>query len=205
VDQSGTAETLPRLSILVAFGICFQTETLAEGRMLALSLPSLKIRHWIIALSLFAFVLLCVGGFWLARAIAEVPRDAYAMWATGELVCQHLRMNSNTWPKGWEDLEVTYAASRAIQIKEETNTTPQGTVISLDVFLPATFPEITNRVNVDWNADVNQLRLTPLPESGRPFEVITLRRGGIRSWEGKEPNRMVWEYLRKLPSVPNGE
>lgn len=129
---------------------------------------------------------------------AEVARNAYATWAAGELVCEHLRRNNNQWPRNWAELAKTYEI--ATRESPETKTETNGSISV--AFLSASFDDISNRVTIDWTADVQSLQSTVLPPEGRPFNVITLKNGRMRAWEGSEPNTMVWEYLQTLKSQP---
>lgn len=72
----------------------------------------------------------------------------------------------------------------------------------MDVFLPATFETVTNLVVIDWEADVIALKETLSAGKNRPFRVFKTVGGGGSSYEGREPNRMLWDYLQSVTNRP---
>lgn len=159
-------------------------------------------RRWKIWLGLAIGIGLVVAGVSLYRAVLEVPKNAYAMWAAGELVAQHLRLNDKKWPTGWAQLDVTFRAveGEGKHVKEETRTTEKEQITTFDVFIPASFEDITNRVSIDWSVDVAKLKQASFTNGVRPFRVITLKNGEGTHYQGREPNAMVWQYLQ-APSI----
>ena len=127
------------------------------------------------------------AGVWLVRSAIELPQMAYAMWGAGELVVEHLRLNTNQWPRNWIELERTY---RTVEHDPSSS-------------LHSTFEEIPNRVQIDWNADLSALATATFTNGLRPFRVIRLLNGKGTHYAGTEPNVAVWEYLQTLSnSVP---
>jgi hypothetical protein len=134
-----------------------------------------------------------IGGLgWLAAALyhyatVTVP-DAYAVeWVAG-MVIRYMESHEGAWPSGWDDLRGPYD-----QVVREAGGRPW------------TFEELRRRVAVDWTADPASLvRAEPVADSP-PFRVIWLRDGKSVYWSGKEPNRLIWEYLgQKLGTAGRG-
>lgn len=132
---------------------------------------------------------LVVGiGIWLVRSAIELPEKAYAMWGAGDPVVEHLRLNTNRWPRNWSELERTY---RTI---EHNPSTP----------VHSTLEQIQNRVQIDWDVDVSVLAVVPFTNGLRPFRVIRLLDGKGTHYAGTEPNVAVWNYLQALSNSAAG-
>jgi hypothetical protein len=139
--------------------------------------------------SVAAVVLSLVGaGVWLVRLAVEVPAKAYAMWGAGELVVEHLRLNTNQWPRHRIQLERTY---RSVAHDPSSS-------------FHSTFEEIHKRVQFDWNADLSALATAPCTYGLRPFRVIRLLNGKGTHDEGAKPKVAVWEYLQTLSNSEPG-
>lgn len=137
--------------------------------------------------------ILALAGFvvWLGYQVAEVPRDAYAVWWTADLVIEHMEKNHGDWPRSWDDLRSTGEQA----YKGTVSTNRDGTVIA--EFRPRdTINELQQRVEIDWKADPKELAKADFKEKGPPFRVIWLRSGKSRHYSGKEPNQMILEYLK---------
>jgi hypothetical protein len=118
------------------------------------------------------------GALYLARRTANAIGDAYAGWWVADMVIEHMETHDGAWPRGWDDLREPY----------ETCVRRSGQ--------PWTFEQLRSRVDVDWGADPVQLAASLGDGPGPPFRVIWLRSGGHNHWEGREPNRMIYDYLR---------
>jgi hypothetical protein len=120
---------------------------------------------------------------WLTFAVCygltQTIHNAYAVWWVAGMVCIYMDTHDGRWPKGWEDLRAPY----------ESATLRSGA--------PWTFEELRNWVEVDWNADPAALRASEPLGDNPPFRVIWLRDGATSHWEGREPNRIIWEYLHQ--------
>jgi hypothetical protein len=120
----------------------------------------------------------------------EVPKRAYAVWWTADLVIEYLEKQEGAWPRSWDDLRTLDGpASRITETQE-----PDGSK-AVEFRPTPKVDELRQLVEIDWNADPQKLL-----EEGRkgwepPFRVIYLRDGRKTHYEGKEPNRMVFEYL----------
>jgi hypothetical protein len=124
------------------------------------------------------------------QAVLDVPRQAYAVWWTADLVIEYMERHDGAWPRSWEDLRTL--AETAPEVTESTDRNG-STVIE---FRPhASIEELQRRVEVDWGADPDTLLKAPRKESGPPFRVIYLRNGKSTHYEGREPNQMILEYL----------
>lgn len=138
-------------------------------------------------------ILLAGAGFvvWLGYQVMQVPRDAYAVWWTADLVIEHMEKHGGSWPRSWEDLRVTSEQA----YKGTVSTNRDGTRIA--EFRPRdSIDELMRRVEIDWNANPSELARAEFKESGPPFRVIRLQNGKSTHYSGKEPNDMVLEYLK---------
>lgn len=137
-----------------------------------------------------------IGGVFFVRAVLLVPEQAYAMYGAGDLLVQHLKLNTNAWPKSWSDLENTY---RLLERDHSTLNT-NGTVIyrRWDISIHSTFALIQKHVEIDWNVDAANLADVAFTDPIRPFRVVRLQDGSGRHFEGAEPNAMIWEYLQSV-------
>jgi hypothetical protein len=152
-------------------------------------------------------VALVVRVFLFARTALKIPGEAYAMWTAGQLVCQHLEMNGQRWPTNWHELDNTYRFLQVefSSIEANTNVIENFKVVGMDDFLPATFEVATKLVVIDWDADVGALKNVRRVGDERPFRVFKLINGRGTSWEGREPNRMLWNYLQSVTNRSVGK
>ena len=119
---------------------------------------------------------------WLAYSAwsaLEKVNDCYALWSAADLVVEHLDHGDGSWPRSWDDLRAAHEFSQR----------------------PGLFPfdGIRARVAIDWQADPLLLRAALDDGKNPPFRAIWLRGGGRHHWGAAEPNRIVREYLRRLP------
>jgi hypothetical protein len=137
--------------------------------------------------------LLALAGFvvWLGYQVSQVPRDAYAMWWTADLVIEHMEKNHGTWPRSWDELRST-----SEQAYKGTVSTNRDRIVIAEFRPRDTINELQQRVEVDWNADPKELSKADFKEKSLPFRVIWLRSGKSRHYSGKEPNQMIFEYLK---------
>lgn len=122
-----------------------------------------------------------VGGY----AIDRTTKNAYAVWWVADMVVEHLKANEHEWPRSWDDLKDDYetCASRSGQ--------------------PWTFEQLRSRVNVDFNADVEKLRSSAKEDSEPNFRVIWLSDGRDDHWGQREPNMIIFDFLRDFsPEKP---
>jgi hypothetical protein len=164
----------------------------ANGKAGSLRLRLMTWRKRNVLIAVFAIIFAVAGGIvWLASAVAEVPKEAYAVWWTADLVIEHMEKHDGTWPRSWDNLRST--AENAY--KGTVSTNRDGTVIA--EFRPrATIPELRQWVEVDWNADPKQLVKADFKQKGPPFRVIWLKNGRATHYSGREPNDMVLGYLK---------
>ncbi len=136
-------------------------------------------RRWRVLIAVTALVLALVGGAaYFVRNTTAATGDAYAAWWVADMVIEYMETHDGAWPRSWDDLREPF----------ETCTQRSGR--------PWTFEQLRDRVEVDWDADPNELATKPVEGSGPPFKVIWLRNGGSTHWKEHEPNRMVLDYLR---------
>ncbi len=114
-----------------------------------------------------------------AWSALERIKDCYAVWLAADLVVAHLDHGDGSWPRSWDDLRAAHALSQD------------------PVRIP--FEDARQRVLIDWQADPVLLRESLDSGKHPPFRAIWLRDGGRHHWGNAEPNRIVREYLRRLP------
>lgn len=110
----------------------------------------------------------------------RVAQTAYAQWWAADMVINHLRENPEHWPSGWEDLSDDYdtCVSRSGQ--------------------PWTFDEIKSRVLIDWEVDLKTFFNEA--NNGNVAKVIQAKDKSSSHWKGREPNKMVFQYLKSEKS-----
>ena len=146
-------------------------------------------------------VLLAGAGFivWFGYQVMQVPRNAYAVWWTADLVIEHMEKHGGSWPRSWDELRVTSEQA----YKGTASTNRDGTWIA--EFRPRdSIDELERRVEIEWKADTKKLAETDFKGKGPPFRVIWLRNGKTTHYSGKEPNDMVLEYLKWKEKERNG-
>jgi hypothetical protein len=129
---------------------------------------------------LFSVVVLVALILWGVRFLIElsqVPRNAYATWDGACLVIDHLRLNNDQWPTGWNDLEATLAKGNG--------RTRFG--FSVD--------ELRHRINIEFGAKPAELVTASFDDRRPSFRVIRLLNGKDTHWEHAEPNLLVYQYL----------
>lgn len=128
----------------------------------------------------FVVGVLCLGVvIWRTFVLVsdEIP-TAYAGWAAWELIQTHLITHSNQWPRGIYDLEVAV-----------TNTDRGGAHYHVN--------ELTNRIAINWNVDVESLRASARTNASHPL-LVTRRDGKpiYPVWRvEREPNHKLEEIL----------
>ncbi len=130
---------------------------------------------------------LCVAvGYaaYMAYRTYDTATNAYAVWWVAEMVIEHMEASDGQWPSGWDDLADDY----------ETCAKRSGR--------SWTFESLRGRVEVDWRADPNMLSRAKDNGQEKPFRVIWLRNGSDAHWAGREPNRMILEYLKEPKQPP---
>lgn len=136
------------------------------------------IRTLLVFLTLIAVVLLAVS------AILDVKksiRGSYAAWWTADMCIEHMAANNGKWPRSWDDLRDDY----------QTCVERSGQ--------PWTFDELSSQVEIDWEASPIE-RLPIDDDSDNDLRVIWLRGRSVAHWHGREPNTMIFEYLKSLPA-----
>ena len=136
----------------------------------------LRTRFWM------AITIAAMGGIiffacWVYR-IQVLLADGYAQWRVAEIVIKHMERNCGEWPRRWEDLRESYEICAGCS----------GAFASLD--------HLRSRVEVEFQVDPAKLALAQC--DGAPlFRVIFPRRGGHHNLEGRDPNCMILEYLKR--------
>jgi hypothetical protein len=147
-------------------------------------------RQVLVPVGILVAVFAAWGAFAFFRAVIDVPRQAYAVWWTADLVIEYMERHDGAWPRGWEDLRTVAEGAPEVKAGKERD----GAEIV--EFRPGErIEELRRIVEVDWDADPAELVKLPRNARGSPFRVITLRNGKSRHYEGKEPNQMILDYL----------
>lgn len=136
----------------------------------------MKARHVYATISL-VIVLVCVVGYLAQRSLKPVY-DSYALWWVADMVVEHMDTNNGVWPNGWDALRDDHQAF------VDRNSGPWS------------FDFLRERVEVDWDADPQQLLIDSEDSQVAEFRVIRLRDGTDAHWESHEPNQIVLDYLR---------
>lgn len=124
------------------------------------------------------------AGVRFAQKVLDVPNDAYAMWAAGDVLIDYISANQSTWPDSWETLSEFHNSSGA-----------KSTMVGR-------FAEMRSRIHIDFTFDPKSVMSTVRPnEIVPPFRVVTLKDGGDTHWSGMEPNQRIFDYLKQLKAT----
>lgn len=127
----------------------------------------------------------------ICRTIKRIP-EAYAAWDSATLIIEFMDTHDGAWPSSWEDV------FSAAQTLPDNGRTLRGNDAS-------TLSRIARLVRIDWSADPRTMAEAQPQPGDIPFRVITRADGSDfpTLWSGKEPNTLVWEYLkRKRANTP---
>jgi len=144
--------------------------------------PAKKRRWWpvVAVLSVLALAAVLIFTAWTVQNTLEAVYDSYAVKTTADLIIEHMKENEGRWPSDWDDLR------HIAQTKHMHS---------------GAFPEVADRVNVDWDADPSELRKAEPRPDGPPFRVIWLKSSRDVHWEGMEPNQLILDYLKQSDSA----
>lgn len=121
------------------------------------------------------------AGLRFARNVLEVPNDAYAMWAAGDVLIDYMSANQSTWPDSWETLSEFHDSYGA-----------KSTMVG-------PFAEMRSRIHIDFTFDPKSVMSTVKPNDNvPPFRVVALKDGGDTHWSGMEPNQRIFEHLKMM-------
>lgn len=133
---------------------------------------------WLLACVVLFAVAFAV--FRLAQKVLEVPDDAYAMWAAGDVLIDYMSANDSAWPDSWETLSNFHKSDGA----KPTMVGP--------------FNEMRSRVHINFGFDPQCVMSTIQPnDTVPPFRVVTLKDGGDTHWSGMEPNQRIFDYFKE--------
>ena len=137
-----------------------------------------NIRWWLIAaIAILSFI------FWSLFAAFNVSRDAYAQWATAELIAT-FHSQYHRWPDGWQDLREIYGEGEGFHTG------------------PNSFEDIVRRTIVEFPR-LNEMEHPDLvrQNSGTSREVIRPRSGRQSCYSGAEPNDLLIRYVSEPEEV----
>ncbi len=121
------------------------------------------------------------AGVRFTRQVLQVPNDAYAMWAAGDVLLDYMTANGTEWPDSWKTLADFHSASG----KTTTMVGP--------------FADMQARVYIDFSFDPHAAMSAISHDDAAPdFRVVTLKDGGDTHWSGMEPNQRVFDHLKQL-------
>jgi len=142
-------------------------------------MPAKRLIKPIIILVIIALFLGCAARFafecWYTGTVLKP--DAYASTWTAQMVNAFLVDHPNQWPRAWADLKPYSLERRGIH--------------------PYPFEDLPAHIDLDFTADVTQLRKQVTPDGHATFEVIRLR-NGTHSWF-VDPNYVISRYLKETP------
>lgn len=123
--------------------------------------------------------MLVASGILLIWSINNTVRNAYCQEWVANMIIEHLIAQQNRWPQSWDDLRDDYESCVARSGRHWT------------------FEELQDRVGVDWDVIVEELKATNVSPHEPPFRVVWPTKGLEGDhWESREPNRLIWDYLQ---------
>jgi hypothetical protein len=130
------------------------------------------------------------AGVAFVREVRARPKEAYAVWWSADLVIDYMECHDGAWPKSWDDLR-----DHAERAREVTQSTEADGSVIVEFRPKANIEELEQLVEIDWDANPDELLKTSRRGLEPPFRVIYLRNGRSTHYEGREPNQMILEYL----------
>ena len=116
--------------------------------------------------------------------------EAYAVWQTADLIIAYMEQHTGAWPRGWEDLRPSRVPRKdGPHIAKRDGTFEVGLMPSVDI------NRLQQLVEVDWSANVEELKRADWRGGSPPFRVIWLRSGRRTAFQGCEPNQLIKGYL----------
>jgi hypothetical protein len=150
-----------------------------------------RIKRRLIAGLTIALVLGAVyGGVAFVREVRGRPKEAYALWWTADLVIDYMDCHDGAWPKSWDDLR-----DNAERARDVTQSTEPGGSVNVEFRPKPNIEELERLVEIDWDANPDELLKASRRGVEPPFRAIYLRNGRSTHYQGREPNQMILEYL----------
>jgi hypothetical protein len=147
-------------------------------------------RRLIVSLVVVLVALTAWAAVHVVQRAVELPREAYGVWWTADLVIAYMERHDGAWPRSWEDLREL--ADGASEVTESS----QGDGSKIIEFRPkANIDELQRIVSIDWDVDPDELFRQARRNEYLPFRVIYLRNGKSTHYDGCEPNQMILRYL----------
>jgi hypothetical protein len=136
-----------------------------------------SLRTGLVALLVVVAFVVGFAAYCVYDVVCVIVPDCYAQEWVAELVVEHMKENDGRWPRDWDDLAKPYR------------------VLSREREIPWTLDELRRRVALRFDVDPKILRSAVAIDEQPPFSVIRLRSGLSHNWQGREPNRIVWDHL----------
>ena len=112
--------------------------------------------------------------------VIQVPNDAYAMWAAGDVLLEYMDAHDGRWPSSWDDLRSFHASAG----NKPTMVGP--------------FSEMESRIRIDFRFDPQAAAASIRETDQSPtFRVVRLRNGSLTSWSTQEPNQRIFDELKR--------
>ena len=134
-------------------------------------------------------------GFDIWRLVSKGIPEAYAAWDCASLIEEYMDTHDGAWPRSWDAL---FSAARTL---------PQGGDRMLRGHTTNDLHRIKELVRVDWTSDPKKLSLVKCEGESIPFHVVTRPDGSAfpTIWSGKEPNTLIWKFLKEKASIKASE
>lgn len=142
-----------------------------------------KVRRMMVLVAVVAVLLVLLPLIWRLVSFDWLD-DAYALWGAGEMVVSYMKDHDDRWPRGWDDLKPYFDAS-------------QGRV-------GWSFETYQQHVAIQWDVNVAALERTAKSNPRPTFRVITAIAPLAGTFEGHEPNEILFHYLRQKSRVSAG-
>jgi len=144
-------------------------------------LPRVRItvRRMIAAVAVVAVLLVLLPIVWELLSLDAVD-DAYALRGAGEMVVHYMEDHDGRWPRGWADLKPYFDCGG-------------GRVGGWS------FAKYQQRVIIRWDVNPASLEYEAKTKRRPSFRVISATGLFPASVGGREPNEILYRYLRQRP------
>jgi hypothetical protein len=120
------------------------------------------------------------------RHMGQVVDDCYMQEHVAYMLIEHMERNGGAWPRSWDDLE------EARETREGSGS-GQWSATAMQ-----------ERCRIDFAAKPADLVKVVARADEPPFLVVWLSDGARHHWSGGEPNRILYDYLKRTLGNPEG-
>lgn len=129
-------------------------------------------------LILVAVLSVILAGVAVLRNVQNTILDAYRVWDTARALESYMDAHEGAWPKNWDEL---------IRFAEESGI----------YWLDGSIATLRDDVAIDFEFDPVAATARIREDDVEPdFKVVWLRNGSGAYWEGAEPNKLIFDYLK---------